>query len=196
MKTITTTNTYLLDGLQRQDERVWREFYERYNPLLMSFGRRFGLSEQDAQDVSQEILIKFSRAYQLGKYDRSKGRLRTWLSVIAKNLIRDFHRRRKNIVVADDGEQTAFLNTIPDEHDMDTVWETEWQQAILNQCMEEVRARVEPRTMEAFELFALKEWPAKKVAEHLDISENAVFVAKSRVLSHMRKVQAHFEENW
>ena len=196
MITITTTNTQLLNGLHEQDEKVWNEFVERYQPLLLSFGRRFGMSNQDAQDASQEILIKFCKAYQLGKYDRDKGRLRTWLSVIAKNQIRDLKRKRRDVVVANEDDQTAFMNAVPSPEDMDAVWEAEWQESILNQCMAEVRQRVEPKTMEAFEMFALQDMPAKEVAEKLGISENNVFVAKSRVLSHMRKVQEYLEENW
>jgi len=62
--------------------------------------------------------------------------------------------------------------------------------------MENVCRHMEVSTIQAFELFVLKEWPADKVASHLGISQNAVFKAKRRVLSRMRETYKYLEANW
>ena len=196
MKTV--TNTSLLNGLRDpKNDRVWSEFYARYQPMLMSFGRRLGLQEQDAQDAAQEALLAFVGAYREGAYDRDKGRLRTWLFGIASHKVRDIQRKRgRQLIIADNPESTRFLNKVPDEHHISQVWEAEWARSILAQGMEEVRKQVKPQTMEAFELFALKGWPAEKVASHLGMTENAVWIAKNRVVSRLRAIQDYLEENW
>ena len=77
---LSTTNTSLLAGLRdRSNDACWSEFFGRYQPLLVGFGHKLGLSETDAQDAAQETLMAFVSTYREGGYDRQKGRLRTWL---------------------------------------------------------------------------------------------------------------------
>ncbi|MDM7998830.1 MAG: sigma-70 family RNA polymerase sigma factor [Dehalococcoidia bacterium] len=194
---ITTTSTSLLAGLHdRGNERAWGEFDARYHPLLISFGRRLGLAEHDAYDAAQETLLAFAEAYRQGRYDREKGRLRTWLYGIATNKIRDLQRRRAREIVGDAADRTGLMEQIPDEHTMSEAWEAEWQAAVLAACTEEVRHQVEASTMQAFELFVLKGRPGEEVAQHLGISRDAVFKAKRRVLTRMREVYDRLQADW
>lgn len=194
----TITHTALLVGLQTSsNDEVWSEFYGRYQPLLMSVGRRLGLSEQDAQDAAQEALLAFAEGYRKGNYDRSKGRLRTWLFGIAINKIRDIQRRNgKQYVVVEPVDKTRVLNAMADEHSISEIWEFEWERRLLQVCMENVCRHMELPTVQAFELFVLREWPAEKVASHLGVSRNAVFKAKRRVLSRMRETYKYLQANW
>ncbi len=195
---LTQTHTSLLIGLRdRNNDAVWSEFFARYHPLLVAFARRLGLSEQDAEDAAQETLMAFVSAYREGGYDRDKGRLRTWLFGIASHKARDVQRRRgRALVVGDDSGTTGFLDRIPDDEHASRIWDAEWQQAIVRKCLEEVRGQVQAKTFQAFELFALKGWPAERVGEHLGMTENAVWIAKNRVLSRLRELQKYMEENW
>jgi RNA polymerase sigma-70 factor, ECF subfamily len=195
----TITNTDLLVGLKdRNNDSVWQDFFSRYQPMLVAFAKRLGLREDDAQDAAQEALMAFVSAYREGGYDRDKGRLRTWLFGIASHKIRDLQRKRrgKEIMIVDNPDTTGFFNKVPDDQEVSGVWDAEWQKAMLRQCMEEVRKQVKPNTMKAFELFAVQGLPAEKVAEQLGITENAVWIAKNRVLSRLREVQKFMEENW
>jgi RNA polymerase sigma factor (sigma-70 family) len=195
---VITTNTALLVGLREpRNETVWREFSDRYGPLLISFGIRLGLSRHEAEDAAQETLLAFVTSYRQGRYDRAKGRLRSWLSGIAVNKIQDVKRRReKEVAIGDGSRTTGFLEQFPDPHSITQIWETEWQQAVIKTCMDKVSGQVEPTTMRAFELFALKEWAADEVASHLGISRNAVYKAKNHVLSRMRSMQKDLEDIW
>lgn len=195
---LTITNTDLLNGLRNPDNAaIWEAFFDRYQPLLVAFGRRLGLNEQDAQDGAQEALMGFVRAYREGAYDKDKGRLRSWLFGIASNKMRDIQRKRgRDLVIVDEADDTRFLNKIPDDHSISEVWEAEWRKGVLAACLREVREKVKPKTMKAFELFALEGLPAQEVAKQLEMTENAVWIAKNRVLSHMREVQQELEDGF
>jgi len=195
---ITVTSTTLLNGLRDRDNaRVWDEFFTRYQPVLVAFGKQLGLKEQDAEDAAQDALMVFVRSYREGVYDREKGRLRTWLFGITAHKVRDIQRQRgRQRIVADRSESTRFIDKIPDEHHLSQVWEAEWSKAILQECLKQVRDQVKPQTMQAFELFALQGLTAEKVAEKLGITENAVWIAKNRVVTRMRKIQEQLEEEW
>jgi RNA polymerase sigma-70 factor (ECF subfamily) len=194
----TVTSTSLLRGLREAgNEQVWTAFVQRYQPLLVSFVKRLGVRDTDAEDVAQESLIAFLTGYRKGLYDPEKGRLRTWLLAITTNKARDFRRRApRDRARGGVSETTALLDAIPDDASMSEIWEAEWRAAVLKACIDELRHQVEPVTLEAFELYALKEWPAMKVAEHLGITRNAVFLAKSRLLARLKEMQLRMEEIW
>ncbi len=199
LTTLSLTSTHLLDGLKDpHNQAVWGQYVERYRPLLVRYGRRLGLREDEAEDVAQQILIEFSKAYQAGKYDRDKGRLRVWLFGIARNLIRNWQRRarRRERQVGFDSQQTDVFHRIEDNDALGAAWEQEWRDAVLKQCLVQVRAEVQPQTFEAFERFAYSEKPAEEVARELGITANAVFSAKRRVLRRIRELMPLVDEQW
>ncbi len=195
----TITSTYLLNGLKDpSNEPVWRQYVDRYRPLLVRYGKRLGLSEADAEDVAQQTLTAFSTAYRDGKYDRERGRLRVWLFGIARNQILTWQRRRRDreVQIADATGSTHFFDGIADESALEAAWDHEWQQAVLQQCLQRVRAEVQPATFEAFELFAGRGWSAERVAAQLGITQNAVFGAKRRILRRVRELLPEIEQDY
>src|SRR5688572_33473691 len=80
------TTTALLCGLlDPAAEQSWLEFDARFRPIVRGFAMKLGLSEADAEDVTQEALARFVKYYRQGKYDRTRGRLSSWLITIAQN---------------------------------------------------------------------------------------------------------------
>lgn len=195
----TITSTALLDGLRQPDDaEAWRGFVTRYQPVLRAFARRAGLGEGDVEDMVQETLTAFLESLRAGKYDRDRGRLRSWLRGIAFNKAREAFRRlgKREVQMVDDSDATLPLNRIPDEHQLTDVFEQEWQRGVLSECLKEARRHVDAQTFQAFELYALHDWPPAKVAEHLGVSRNVVYLSKNRVLSRLREIQKDVEEIW
>lgn len=195
----TVTSTMLLDGLKDAgNQTVWQDYVGRYRPLLVDYARRLQLPPADAEDLAQQVLMAFATAYRDGKYDPRKGRLRAWLFGIARTTIRNWRARQRprELQVADTGEGTGFVAQVQDEDRMERLWEERWQQAVLQQCLTEVRREVEDKTFRAFEMFARQGMPAKQVAEELGISQNAVFGARRRVLRRIREILPLMEEAW
>jgi RNA polymerase sigma-70 factor (ECF subfamily) len=195
---ITRTSLTLLEGLKDPaGSAAWQEFVARYRPLVVAVARRLGLQEADAQDVAQEVLVAFVQAYRQQRYDRDKGALRSWLRGIAWNKVHDVLRRRgrEPVPVADRTDATGLLDQVPDPR-AESVWAEEWGRAVLRQCLEEVRLEVSPQTYEAFVLLALREWPARRVAGHLQVSEDVVYQSKSRILKRVRELLPQIEKNW
>lgn len=195
----TIASTVLVQRLNgSQDEAAWQQFSKRYEPVLLAFARRAGLREADAQDVVQETLLAFVTAFRNGEYDAGRGRLRAWLKGIAFNRIRQMRDRigRREQQFADDGTRTAAINRVPDDQDLDEAFEQEWQRGIVAECLREARRAVDPQTYEAFELYTLRGLSPQQVADQLGITRNAVYIAKSRVLSHARSIRAQMEEIW
>jgi DNA-directed RNA polymerase specialized sigma24 family protein len=62
--------------------------------------------------------------------------------------------------------------------------------ALVLRSLEGVAKEVEPVTYQAFQLHVLEEWPVRRVAGFLGISEDSVYAAKSRVLARLRRFVA------
>ncbi len=190
---LTRTTTALLEGLQDPaDEETWRAFDERFRPILIAFGRRLDLAPEDAADAAQETLARFVKSYRSGKYDRNRGRLRSWIIGIARHCISDIkHRRAK----APQRGMSA-IQDVPDESKLTIMWDEECRHEILRQGMRELRrdTKTEAGTIQAFELLAFEGLRAADVAARLSVTLNDVYLAKHRCLKRLREIVAGFND--
>ena len=56
----------------REDQAVWGEFVEIYGTHVVRWCRSFGLNEDDARDLSQNVLLRFWRQAKVWRYDPRK----------------------------------------------------------------------------------------------------------------------------
>ena len=186
MQTLTTT--LLLERLHDQsDNEIWEEFDGRYRPVLIGIGIRLGLNQDEAAEAAQETLVQFMRDYRNHKYNTDHGRLRSWLVGICRNRIMDAHRGRKKLEGA---RGDSIISKLPNEDQMKMTWDAEQQRVIYQTAMRQLLSggRINPRTTEVFELVALKNVPAKSVAEQFDIEVSEVYRIKNRVTLRLREI--------
>ncbi|MCP3905192.1 MAG: RNA polymerase sigma factor [Planctomycetes bacterium] len=189
----TRTTTMLLEGLFDTDDRLaWSEFDARYRPILLAFARRLGMNDSDASDVAQETLLQFVKEYRSGRYDRRRGRLRSWLIGIARYRVASLRRTGARQPAFPAG--SAILN-LPDQAELTTVWESERRAIVLQEALNELRARTRltEQTLQAFEMLVIRQMPVVAIAEELDISAHDVYLAKSRVASRLREIIERLE---
>lgn len=194
-----TTTTALLDALRAGDDGpTWSAFIDRYGPILRAVGRRLGLGDEDAADVAQQALLEFVRDMREGRYDRTRGRLRSWLVAIAQNRARDLRRRaavRRRGVVDPAGGLEAQPDLRLDPTALEALWDEEERKAIAAEAWREVqeRSRIDERTLRAFELVALRGVPAEEAAESCGMTVDSIYTAKSRVAARLRRVVDELE---
>ena len=196
--TASRTTTSLLDALgESGNEPAWVHIDARYRPVLTRLGRRLGLGEGEAEDVAQQTLGEFVRAYRGGRYDRSRGRLSSWILGIARNTaLRAIRSHGREVAVGD-----TAIAAIPDEQSLRTIWDEERDREIVDRALQTLRedTSVADRTLQAFELVALRGVPAAEVAARCAMSVEQVYVARSRVTGRLRSLveslTAAFEED-
>ena len=188
------TTTVLLENLRNAEDAAWEEFVGRFRAPIVRFACGLGLAAEEAEDVAQEALMDFVKAYRGGQYDREKGRLSAWLFGIAHRRVCNARRREAGRPQPLKGpDRTAFWANLPDEHVARRTWDTSWERAVIEHCLQQVRLEVEPRTTRAFELFAIEGRPAAAVADELGMSRNAVFIAKHRVMKRILELREQME---
>ena len=80
----------LIGRLQKGERSAFAELYDRYGKSLYAVIFEVVKTEADAENLLQDCFVKIWR--NIGRYDASKGRLYTWLVIIARRLALDFVR--------------------------------------------------------------------------------------------------------
>lgn len=194
MATTLKTTTALLEGLfDTGNKAVWEEFSLRYSPVILAVARRVGLSEQDAADVTQETMIRFLQEYKAGKYDRSRGRLRSWIVGIAKYRIADLRRAKAR---HREWRGESALGVLPDDDVMGKMWDEECRREILRRAFRELRetTKLDERTIGAFERLCLDQRKPAEVAQETGMSIDTVYKAKQRCMEQLKVIITRLDE--
>lgn len=188
------TTTIMLDRLADAQDVVWDDFAAHFRAPVLHFAMRLGLPEAAAEDVVQSTMLAFISAYREGRYSKNRGRLSSWLFGIAYREALQVKRKiaRERQSPQFDGRTTFFAGQ-PDEERARTTWTETWERHVLDRCMAQVSAEIEPSTYEAFELTALRGVPPEEVSSRLGLSRNAVFIAKHRVLKRIGELRREYE---
>lgn len=172
------------------DVDAWRTFVDLYAPLVYGLGRRHGLQDADAADLTQDVFGTVALAMRSLEYDPRRGRFRGWLYTIARNRLLDFQRRLK-LLQRIQGDNVAFalaLEEYPAPEKPDPNWDQEYEQRVFAWAAEQVQSSVRPLTWQAFWLTAVEGQTSEQVAHTLGMSLGAIHVARSRVLARLKQI--------
>ena len=188
------TTSALLDRLLDFEDSVWSRFASRFRAPIVQYARGRGLDASSAEEVAQETLTAFLGALRDGRYERGNGKLRSFLFGIASHKVVDAFRGSARRLESSSPE-TGFLEGQALDEPSRAEWEAIWERSILEECLRQVQGEVTPSTWRAFELTALEEREPAEVAKELDMTRNAVFVARHRVTKRLRLMQAELEDD-
>jgi len=193
---LTRTTTQILESLRDPaNAGLWRDFDDRYRPVVFAFARKQGLSEDEAGEVAQVTLTQFNADFRAGRYDRTKGRLGSWIIGIARNRVIDAGRARAR-QRRERGE--SAMEELPDAATAEQDWREARQKVILERAMEVLRTetRMDERTIKAFDLCAVRNVPAEAAAAECGMTVNEVYVAKNRAIKKLREIVAAFTQEF
>lgn len=182
-----TQPTLLLQIRDATDEVAWNHFVRIYTPLVFGYCRQRGLQEADASDVSQEVLRTV--AVKIGRFDYSskKGSFRGWLLGVTRNkLLKHFTKLQKQPAGIDQSTILNRLEATPDANE-NAAWDEAYQQRLFQWAANEVSSEFTEKTWSAFWQTSVKDRPSQEVAEELQMSLGAVYIAKSRAIARIRK---------
>jgi len=178
----TTSPTLLARLADSGPPDAWDRFVRLYTPLLLHWARAQGLQQADAADLVQQVLLKLVRV--LPEYRCGAGQsFRGWLFRVAVNQAQDFRRRRatRPLPGANGLSGVAIADAVGE---MD---EAEYRAALVRRGLELVRPDFSEATWAAFTRLVVDGQPVPAVAAALAISENAVYMARHRVLARLRQ---------
>ena len=162
------------------DNAAWHDFVERYRPVIRAWCLKWGSQPSDAEDVTQDVLVKLVTAMRSFRYDPDRS-FRAWLKTVTQNAWTDLVRSQRLRKAA----HGATIDLIADSRDALEDLERQIQEAYEREIYElasrRVEERVKPATWQAFRLTVLENLPGAEAAKVLNWPVAHVFVAKHRV---------------
>lgn len=183
---LTTQKSLIFRIRDAGDTDAWTRFVEIYGPLIYRYGRRRGLQDADAADLSQTVLTEVSHCIGRFKYEAAIGRFRNWLMVIARFKLSRLAHKQARHTGSGDTQMLTLLNQQPAADDLAEQWESEYQNHLFRWAAEQIQNEVEPQTWQAFWQTAVANRPPAEVAQELNMKVGTVYVARSRVLLRIR----------
>ncbi len=183
------TRATLINRLKNwQDQASWQDFFDTYWKLIYGLARKFGLNEEDAQDVVQDTMVSVANQMPNFQYDPKIGSFKSWLRTLIRWRIADLVRKRgpsSTIPLQSDPENgdDFVLKELPDKNNpsIDQLYEQEWQKNLLDAAIAKVKRKIDPQKYQIFDCYVNKEWPPEKVAATFKISVDQVYLAKHRI---------------
>jgi RNA polymerase sigma factor (sigma-70 family) len=188
-----TTRPSLLARIRDpRDGVAWAEFVDVYGPLVYDYGRRRGLQDADAADLTQDVLRAVAAAAGRFAYDPARGAFRSWLFTVTRRKLLDSARRRRP---GDRGTgDTDVQKRLEEEEDVRAVvgdeeeeWDQAFRQRLLDWAAGQIRGEFQPTTWRAFWLCGVEGKATHEASASLGMSVGAVYAAKCRVLARLRE---------
>jgi len=174
---------------------AWSEFVDIYGPLVYDYGRRRGLQDADAADLTQDVLRAVAATADRFAYDPARGAFRSWLFTVTRTKFLDSARRRRpGDRGTGDTDIHKHLEAKPagERDGMDlgpegVEWDRAYGQRLLDWAAGQIRSEFRPTTWQAFWLCAVEGCAPREASASLGISIGAVYAAKCRVLARLRE---------
>lgn len=176
-----STSLTLLQRLKQDlnDQDAWMAFVGRYGPAIVVWARGFCSSADEAEELTQVVLVKLTNRLRQFDYDQEKGTFRGWLRATATNTWRDIknaERRTPNHVSLDEVGDESLSEAVKEQFDLE----------VLELARAYTREEVTDQTWEIFCAIADHGQESADIAKELGINLQAVYAAKSRVLTKLK----------
>jgi RNA polymerase sigma-70 factor (ECF subfamily) len=184
------TSASLLGRLSASNDAAdWQRMVDLYSPLIRGWLHRHSVPKQDGEDVLQEVLTVVARRMPEFRHNQRVGAFRTWLRTITVNCVRDFWKSNRLRAQAPGGSNFGdYLDQLADpDNPLTQAWNREHDLFVTRRLLDMLKPQFEPSTWAAFQRVAIDGVSASEAAAELGITTNAVFIAKSRVLSKLRE---------
>jgi RNA polymerase sigma-70 factor (ECF subfamily) len=177
------TSASLLGRIRQDpnDQAAWADFVKRYGPKIYRWCQQWRLQEADAQDVTQNVLLKLAAKLGTFVYDPAQS-FHGWLRTLTEHALSDFVAERRHPGLGSgDSRVVEMLETVEARTDLLAWLKDEFDQEVLEEALSRVQVRVPLQRWEAFRLTALEGLSGAEAAQRLNMKVATVFTAKSKV---------------
>ena len=143
-----TRSSVLRAVADTENEAAWNRFFNLYAGFVYSIARSKGLKPEDADDIVQIVFSDLARTMPTFRYDREKGRFRSYLTGLVHWRVMDRLRsgKRDAELKADFLEEVKSAGADGD----DAFAEREWQAAAMEEALRRMKPDVRPEHYAAF----------------------------------------------
>ena len=183
----TTRSSVLKAVANTENEAAWNRLFNLYAGFVFSIARRKGLNDTDADDMVQMVFTDLARNLPTFKYDREKGRFKSYLTGLVNWRVIDRLKTLKR-----DAELKADLRKYVRSAagKDDTFSEREWQAAATEEALRRLKPDVRPEHYAAFVASAVEGQDTETVTKLYGISSDNLYQIRKRLTAKLRETVA------
>ena len=183
----TTRSSVLRAVADTENETAWNRLFNLYAGFVFSIARRKGLNDTDADDMVQTVFVDLARNLPTFKYDRDKGRFRSYLAGLVNWRVMDRLKATKR-----DAELKAnfWEHARSAAGKDDTFAEREWQAAATEEALRRIKPDVRPEHYAAFVASAIEGQDTEIVTKLYGISSDNLYQIRKRLTAKLRETVA------
>jgi RNA polymerase sigma-70 factor (ECF subfamily) len=191
------TRKTLLEGIKdSRNAEAWGEFVDLHTPLVYSFCRKRGLSEEDASDLAQEVMRAIALAIGNFEYDPARGRFRSWFFTVVRSKFYTFLEKEKRRPLAVGNTAVLRLSDAQPSSGEDRDWELDYRRQVFRWAVSRVRPQFSGASWDSFWRTAVQSEDPAAVASDLRTSRGAVYAAKARVIGALQECVQRVGGDW
>ncbi len=172
--------TDLAVRMKHGDRKAAAKLCDELTPKVYGFFFARTGKKETAEDLSQEIFLKLVE--NIERFDETRGRFVVWFWQVARNLLVDHYRAKKETPFSSFEESEVEAMSVTAPPDLDYQLRYRKVQGFIKTLDDDER--------EIFELRYVAEMPYKDISEVLHRSEGALRVAALRI---KEKIRRHFK---
>ncbi len=170
--------TSLAVRMKKGDRRAAIRLYEELAPKAHGFFFSRTGARETAEDLSQDIFVKLVE--KIGTFDETRGRFTVWFWQMARNMLIDHYRAKKETPFSMFNEAEVEAMAVVEMQDIDGRFQYRKVQMVLKTLSEDER--------ELFELRYVADVPYREMSAILGRSEGALRVASLRIKEKLKKI--------
>lgn len=169
----------MIEGVLHRDETKWEAFYFKYRRLVVYLGRCMRLSDQDIEELTSRVMVKFSKQEDKFQYDPNK-QFHSYFARIVHSVAMDMFREKKRY-----NSMMAEWPTDEEGHPMDFAGCQDIESALREHESNEVYAEAKkqlqiltastPEKYRCWQLNREEGWPIKKIVDYLGLPQSTVY---------------------
>jgi RNA polymerase sigma-70 factor (ECF subfamily) len=167
----------LAKRMKRGNRTAAGELYDELLPKVYGFFLSRTGRKEIAEDLSQNIFIKLIEG--IDGFDPQKGRFTVWFWQMARNLLIDHYRKKKDIPFSSFEEETVEFFAVAEAPDIDEKLQCDRLKGFM--------ATLAASERDLFELRYVADMPFKDIAAVLSKSEGSLRIAALRVKEKIKK---------
>lgn len=170
------------------NEAAWQRLFDLYAGFIFSIARSKGLRNEDADDIVQVVFADLARKLPTFRYDRAKGRFRSYLTGLVYWRIMDRLRsgKRDADFKAAFQEEAKAAASSADE----AFAEQEWRVAALEEALRRIKSGVRPEHYAAFVASSVEGQDTDTVLRLYGLSRDNLYQIRKRLTVKLREAVA------
>ena len=180
----TTRSSVLKAVADTGNESAWARFFDLYAGFVFSIARSKGLKDEEADDIVQVVFTDLVRMMPTFKYDRAKGKFRSYLIGLVHWRVKD----KLRLVQRDNEQMKAYLDEVANLPPADKDFaEREWQTAAVEEALRRIKPDVRPEHYAAFVASAVEGQDTETVVRLYNLSRDNLYQIRKRLTAKLQE---------